>query len=239
MNAHSERHREIRYADIMNTPILEVKNVTKTVETPQGPLTILHDVSFRVMPGEKVAIIGPSGSGKSTLLSLIGLLDTPTQGEVYLGGVRVDSLTDRDAAKLRNEKIGFVFQSFELIQPFTVYENVSAPLEIGHATVAEAHITELISSVGLRPRMHALPPTLSGGEKQRVAIARALAHDPDIILADEPTGSLDSATGANVLELLLEATKKRGKTLMVITHDERVTEKMDRVLRIESGKLVV
>lgn len=221
------------------TPILEVKNVTKTVETPQGPLTILHDVSFSVMPGEKVAIIGPSGSGKSTLLSLIGLLDTPTRGEVHLGGVRVDSLNDRDAAKLRNKKIGFVFQSFELIQPFTVYENVSAPLEIGHATVEATHITELISKVGLRERMHALPPTLSGGEKQRVAIARALAHDPDIILADEPTGSLDSGTGEKILALLLQATEEQGKTLIVITHDERVTDKMDRVLRIESGTLVL
>ncbi len=218
-------------------PVLEVKKVTKTVETPQGPLTILRDVSFTVMPGEKVAIIGPSGSGKSTLLSLMGLLDTPTHGEVHLNGMRVDTLGDREAARLRNEKIGFVFQSFELIQPFTVYENVSAPLEIGHTHVDKETITTLLADMGLGERVHALPPTLSGGEKQRVAIARALAHNPDIILADEPTGSLDSATGEKVLALLLKATTERGKTLIVITHDERVTEKMDRVLRIERGLL--
>ncbi len=218
-------------------PVLEVKKVTKTVETPQGPLTILQNVSFTIMPGEKVAIIGPSGSGKSTLLSLIGLLDTPTNGEVHFNGARVDTLSDREAARLRNEKIGFVFQSFELIQPFTVYENVAAPLEIGHTHVNKEHITTLLTDMGLGERVHVLPPTLSGGEKQRVAIARALAHDPDIILADEPTGSLDSATGEKVLALLLKATTERGKTLMVITHDERVTEKMDRVLRIERGFL--
>ncbi len=219
------------------TPILEVKNVTKTVITPQGPLTILRDVSFSVMPGEKVAVIGPSGSGKSTLLSLIGLLDTPTEGEVHIDGTRVDTLHDRESARLRNSKIGFVFQSFELIQPFTVYENVSAPLEIGHTRVEDEHIVNLLTSVGLSGRIQALPRTLSGGEKQRVAIARALAHDPGIILADEPTGSLDSETGDKVLSLLLDAVKERGKTLIVITHDERVTEKMDRVLRIERGSL--
>lgn len=219
------------------TSILEVKNVTKTVVTPQGPLTILRDVSFSVKPGERVAIMGPSGSGKSTLLSLIGLLDTPTSGEVHIDGIRVDTLTDREAARLRNTKIGFVFQSFELIQPFTVYENVSAPLEIGYTKVQEEHIMNLITSVGLRERIHALPRTLSGGEKQRVAIARALARDPGIILADEPTGSLDSVTGAKVLSLLLDAASTHGKTLIVITHDERVTERMDRVLRIEGGSL--
>ncbi len=219
------------------TPILEVKNVTKTVETPQGPLTILRDVSFSVMPGEKVAVIGPSGSGKSTLLSLIGLLDTPTEGEVYIDGKRVDTLKDQESARLRNSKIGFVFQSFELIQPFTVYENVSAPLEIGHTNVKDEYIVNLLTSVELEGRIHALPRTLSGGEKQRVAIARALAHDPGIILADEPTGSLDSETGEKVLSLLLRATTERGKTLIVITHDERVTQKMDRVLRIERGSL--
>jgi putative ABC transport system ATP-binding protein len=229
----------MRYSDTMTlSPILEVKNVTKTVDTPQGPLTILHDVSFSVSSGEKVAIIGPSGSGKSTLLSIIGLLDTPTKGEVYLDSVRVDTLMDHDAAKLRNEKIGFIFQSFELIQPFTVYENVSAPLEIGQSDVSKTAITELLSSVGLTERVHALPPTLSGGEKQRVAIARALAHNPEIILADEPTGSLDGATGEKVLSLLLQRTEETGKTLIVITHDERVTKKMNRVLRIESGKLI-
>lgn len=219
------------------TPILEVKNVTKTVETPQGPLTILRDVSFSILPGEKVAIIGPSGSGKSTLLSLMGLLDTPTEGEVYLDGTRVDTHTDSEAARLRNTKIGFVFQSFELIQPFTVFENVSAPLEIGHMKVTHENITALLTNVGLGERMHALPRTLSGGEKQRVAIARALAPDPEIILADEPTGSLDTETGEKVLSLLLQAASERGKTLIVITHDERVTNTMDRVLRIQGGLL--
>lgn len=219
------------------TPILQVTNVTKTVETPQGPLTILRNVSFSVGRGERVAIIGPSGSGKSTLLSLIGLLDTPTEGEIRMDGVRVDTLTDREAARLRNKMLGFVFQSFELIQPFTVYENIAAPLEIGRVRPDPAQIQKLIERVGLHERVHALPPTLSGGEKQRVAIARALAHDPDIILADEPTGSLDSATGEHVLSLLLEASKEKEKTLIVITHDERVTEKVDHVLRIERGTL--
>ncbi len=223
----------------MNTiePLLKVHGVGKEVETPQGPLTILRDVSFQVMPGEKVAIIGPSGSGKSTLLSLIGLLDTPSLGDIAINGVNTNGLTDMETAKLRNTLIGFIFQSFELIQPFTVYENITAPLEIGKRDIQENQIAKLMEQVGLTHRSDALPRTLSGGEKQRVAIARALAHDPALLLADEPTGSLDRTTGERVLTLLLDAVREASKTLIIITHDEHIAEKMDRVFVIENGSL--
>lgn len=212
--------------------LLEVRNVSKSFETLRSSLSILEDVSFTVRAGEKVAIVGPSGSGKSTLLSLLGLLDSPSSGAVIFNGQDTGNLSDDEKARLRNEDIGFIFQSFELIAPFTVNENVAAPLEIGGVLVDGEAVRGILEELGLGRRRFAMPATLSGGEKQRVAIARAMIHNPALILADEPTGSLDRETGERVFDMLLQAVGERGSTLIIITHDESVARKMDRVLRI-------
>jgi len=218
-------------------PILEVKNLSKWFNISKGDISILNDVSFTIYEGEKVAILGPSGSGKTTLLSLIGLLDVPDNGIIEISGQNTKNLTSDEQAMFRNEKIGFIFQSFELISPFTVSENITAPLEIGNKTLIESDINTLITQVGLEERRNALPQTLSGGEKQRVAIARALANNPDLILADEPTGSLDRETGRRVISLLLETVAESKRTLIVITHDETITSQMDRVFELKNKTL--
>jgi len=226
------------YEDI-NTkkPILEVNNLSKGFNTTRGDISILKDTSFTIYEGEKVAILGPSGSGKTTLLSLIGLLDVPDSGTIEISGQDTKNLTSDEQAMFRNEKIGFIFQSFELISPFTVSENITAPLEIGNKSLNEGDIDTLITQVGLNERRNALPQTLSGGEKQRVAIARALANNPDLILADEPTGSLDRETGRRVISLLLETVAESKRTLIIITHDETITAQMDRVFELKNKTL--
>ena len=220
-----------------NQPILRMTDVGKRFMTDQGEIVILDNVSAQIMPGETVAIIGPSGSGKSTLLSLIGLLDTPTQGDIFIDEQNVKSMSEKDKAQFRNKKIGFIFQSFELISPFSVSENIAAPLEIGGRKVEGGVVEQMLREVGLSARADALPYTLSGGEKQRVAIARALIHSPALLLADEPTGSLDRATGERVMTLLLDAVTKRDATLVVITHDETIASRMDRVFEIKNQTL--
>ncbi len=214
-------------------PILNMQHVSKRFKTSSSEITILHDVSLTIMPGEKIAIIGPSGSGKSTLLSLIGLLDTPTTGEVTIAGRNVELMDEREMAYFRNEKIGFVFQSFELISPFSVSENIAAPLDIGGKDLPKETLSQILTEVGMLDRADALPYTLSGGEKQRVAIARAMVHKPALLLADEPTGSLDRTTGERVLRLLLEAVAEHQTTLIIITHDESIANRMDRVFEIK------
>ena len=220
-----------------NQPILRMTDVGKRFLTDQGEIVILDNVSAQIMPGETVAIIGPSGSGKSTLLSLIGLLDTPTHGNIFIDEQNVKSMSEKDKAQFRNKKIGFIFQSFELISPFSVSENIAAPLEIGGRKVEGGVVEQMLGEVGLSARADALPYTLSGGEKQRVAIARALIHSPALLLADEPTGSLDRATGERVMTLLLDAVTKRDATLVVITHDETIASRMDRVFEIKNQTL--
>ena len=220
-----------------NQPILRLTDVSKRFATASGEIAILDQVSAQVMPGETVAIIGPSGSGKSTLLSLIGLLDTPTHGDIFIAERNVKGLSEKEKALFRNEKIGFIFQSFELISPFSVAENIAAPLEIGGKKIEAGVVEQMLAEVGLTARADALPYTLSGGEKQRVAIARALIHKPALLLADEPTGSLDRATGDRVMTLLLDAVTKRDATLVVITHDESIATKMDRVFEIKNQTL--
>ena len=220
-----------------NKPILRMTDVGKCFQTDQGEIVILDNVSAQIMPGETVAIIGPSGSGKSTLLSLIGLLDTPTHGDIFIDEQNVKSMSEKDKAQFRNKKIGFIFQSFELISPFSVAENIAAPLEIGGRKVEAGVVEAMLGEVGLFARADALPYTLSGGEKQRVAIARALIHSPALLLADEPTGSLDRATGERVMTLLLDAVTKRDATLVVITHDETIASRMDRVFEIKNQTL--
>jgi len=222
---------------IQNEPILEIHNVSKRFKTASGEITILDNVSAVIRAGEKVAIIGPSGSGKSTLLSLIGLLDVPSEGEVSIAGRSIKDMNEEEKAYFRNEKIGFIFQSFELISPFSVSENIAAPLEIGKKKFSSDVVSGMLAEVDLTLRADALPHTLSGGEKQRVAIARALIHKPVLLLADEPTGSLDRATGERVLKLLLDAVTERHTTLVVITHDESIANRMDRVFEIKDRTL--
>ncbi len=218
-------------------PILELHTVGKSFNTAAGELVIFKSATASIMPGEKVAIIGPSGSGKSTLLSLIGLLDTASEGEVKLAGRNVSEMSETEKSQFRNEVIGFIFQSFELISPFSVRENIAAPLEIAGKCVDKAVIDQMLEEVGLTNRAAALPYTLSGGEKQRVAIARALIHTPKLLLADEPTGSLDRVTGQRVLSQLLTAVSERNTTLVVITHDESIATQMDRVFEIKDQML--
>ena len=217
--------------------ILKLTNLSKTFLSPRGELSILENVSCDIKKGEKIAIVGPSGSGKSTLLSLIGLLDTPTAGTVEIAGVQTESLSEAEQARFRNQKIGFIFQSFELISPFTTEENIAAPQEIAQKTVAKNELTQLIERLGLEERRNAMPQTLSGGEKQRVAIGRALMNNPALILADEPTGSLDRETGERVLSLLIEAVTEPDTTLIIITHDESVASRMDRVFELKNKML--
>lgn len=222
---------------MQNEPILRLENVSKQFKTAAGEITILKNVSISVMPGEKVAIIGPSGSGKSTFLSLVGLLDTPTEGNILISGRNIKDMGEKEKSLFRNEKIGFIFQSFELISPFSVSENIASPLEIGGKSDVVEVVNQMLSEVRLMDRADALPYTLSGGEKQRVAIARALINKPPLLLADEPTGSLDRATGERVLSLLLEAVTERQTTLIVITHDESIASRMDRVFEIKNCNL--
>jgi len=221
----------------MNQPShISLSNITKTFATKAGPVVILEGLNLEINEGEKVAIVGPSGSGKSTLLSLLAGLDTPTEGTLSVAGVELTTLGERALAQYRNETVGVIFQSFELVVPFTVQENVAAPLDIkGRAD--SARVALLLSRVGLGERVDAYPQTLSGGEKQRVAIARALVNSPSIILADEPTGSLDRETGKAVLDLLFEEITREKKTLVVITHDQEIARRMDRVFELRGKQL--
>lgn len=223
-----------------NNTIVRIKNLKKQFENGSEALVIFENTNLEIKHGEKVAIIGPSGSGKSTLLSLLAGLDKPSSGEIFVKELQVDKLSDNELSNYRNREVSIIFQSFELISPFTAIENVSSPLDIrGDQTSSTntASASALLEEVGLIKRKNSFPSTLSGGEKQRVAIARALASDTDIILADEPTGSLDSKTGEMILDLLLKEVSKRSKTLIIITHDMRIAEKMDRIIELKDRNL--
>jgi putative ABC transport system ATP-binding protein len=219
-----------------NTHHLMLKNLNKSFRAGNETLPILQHIDVSINHGETVAIIGPSGSGKSTLLSLLAGLDRPDSGQVVIRQQELGSLSDRELALFRNQHIGIIFQSFELITPFTVLENIHAPLDLAKKKDLEK-AQEIAKRVGLEHRLHAYPRTLSGGEKQRVAIARALINDPELILADEPTGSLDQHTSQAVLDLLLEEVRNRSKTLVVITHDRTLADRMDRTLELREGRL--
>ena len=218
--------------------IIELKNVTKYFEENGKKVEILDELSLTVNEGEKIAIIGPSGSGKSTILSLLAGLDIPQSGEVIVGGKTINKLDEKTLARYRNEEIGIIFQSFELILPFSVRENISAPQDI-KKEINDKRVDSLIERVNLVKKSHSAVTNLSGGEKQRVAIARALSNNPSIILADEPTGSLDRLTGNLVLDLLVNITTKEKRTLIVITHDEVMAKKMDKVYLLQDKKLVL
>ena len=210
----------------------------KTVDNGGSPLTILQDISFAVMPGETVAIVGASGSGKSTLLGLLAGLDEPSSGEVRLDGESLNALNEDQRARLRGRLLGFVFQSFQLLPSLTAVENVMLPLELAGADKAGALAREWLERVGLGHRLKHYPKHLSGGEQQRVALARAFAPNPRLVLADEPTGNLDAATGQQIIELMFDLNARQGTTLLLVTHDEAIAARCGRTLRIQSGRLI-
>ncbi|MBY0498887.1 putative ABC transport system ATP-binding protein [Nitrosomonas ureae] len=223
----------------VNQPILWTHALTKQVSTGDTQLTILQDIDLQVYAGEAVAIIGASGSGKSTLLGLLAGLDLPTAGKVHLDAVDIFTLDEDSRAALRGKILGFVFQSFQLLPALTAIENVMLPLELSQQNKnAEAIARKLLERVGLAKRLNHYPKQLSGGEQQRVAIARAFATDPKLLLADEPTGNLDSATGIQIIDLMFELNREHGTTLVLVTHDEVLSRRCSRQIRLADGKLV-
>lgn len=220
-----------------DVPVVDVMSLGKTVDNGGEPLTILQDISFSVMPGETVAIVGASGSGKSTLLGLLAGLDVPTAGEIRLDGVSLAALDEDDRARQRGKLLGFVFQSFQLLPSLNALENVMLPLELAGSKMAGGAARDWLERVGLEHRLKHYPKHLSGGEQQRVALARAFVANPRLILADEPTGNLDAATGQQIIDLMFDLNTKQGTTLILVTHDEAIAARCGRVLRIQSGRL--
>lgn len=220
-----------------HSPVLSVEHLTKKVPSPEGELTVLSQVDFTIGEGQTAAILGPSGAGKSTLLGLLAGLDHPSGGRVVLNGQDLFALNEDQRAQLRGALIGFVFQSFQLLPSLTALENVMLPLELtGHRDAREA-AAAVLERVGLGPRLLHYPRQLSGGEQQRVAIARAFAPQPKLLLADEPTGNLDSQTGARIIELLFSLNREQGATLILVTHDEDLAGRCQRRLLMDGGRL--
>ncbi|HKP60884.1 MAG TPA: ABC transporter ATP-binding protein [Polyangiales bacterium] len=217
---------------------LECRGVTRQLQSGTVALTVLDGIDLRIARGEVVAIVGPSGSGKSTLLGLLAGLDRPSLGSVRVLGTALESLDEDGLARLRRERIGFVFQTFQLLGNLTARENVLLPLELRGVRDAAARCDALLQRVGLGARGHHYPTQLSGGEQQRVALARAFAPQPDILLADEPTGNLDPRTGQAVFELMLELRAQHGSTLVVVTHDARIADQADRRIQLDAGRIV-
>jgi putative ABC transport system ATP-binding protein len=217
--------------------MIELHGVSKSVPSGGGTLTILHSVDLTIPGGRVAAITGPSGSGKSTMLGLIAGLDAPTEGYVVIDGVNITALDEDGLARLRGARIGFVFQFFHLLPSLTAYENVLVPMEIAGVRDAAARASVLLSEVGLEDRADHYPSQLSGGEQQRIAVARALANDPPLLLADEPTGNLDSATGHAIIELLLGINRARGTTLVLVTHDPELAARAEVVIALKDGRV--
>jgi len=224
--------------DDSNDKIIRVAAVGKTVPNGSTGLTILRDISFEVRAGEAVAIVGVSGSGKSTLLGLLAGLDTPSAGRIQIDGHDLFALDEDGRAALRGRMIGFVFQSFQLLPAMTALENVMLPLELAGSRGARAAALGMLERVGLAERLGHYPKQLSGGEQQRVAIARAFVTQPALLLADEPTGNLDAGTGSQIIDLMFELNRERRTTLLLVTHDEALSQRCDRMLRLAAGELV-
>jgi putative ABC transport system ATP-binding protein len=220
------------------TSVLAARGIGKTVKSGDRDLVILRDIDLAVMPGEAVAILGASGSGKSTLLALLAGLDTPTSGTVQLDGADLFALDEDARAELRGRSVGFVFQSFQLLPSLTALENVMLPLELAARADAEAAARGILARVGLAERLHHYPKHLSGGEQQRVALARAFVVRPKLLLADEPTGSLDAESGEAVISLLFELNREAGTTLLLVTHDEQLARRCQRAVRLAAGRIV-
>lgn len=217
--------------------ILKTKNLCKYYGNGENEVKALQDVNIEIERGEFVAVVGKSGSGKSTLLHMLGGLDHPTDGKVYIGKKNIFSYKEDELAVFRRRKIGFIFQSFNLISSLNVWENIIFPISLDGKKIDEAFLKDIIQTLGLEKKLHNFPNTLSGGQQQRVAIARAIASKPEILLADEPTGNLDSKTSAEVMGMLKMSVEKYGQTLVMITHDEDIAQIADRILVIEDGKV--
>lgn len=219
--------------------ILEVRELTKVFKSGDHSLTVLNNLSFSVERGISCAIVGPSGSGKTTLLGLCAGLDNPSGGSVSLNNTEISSLSESELTSIRNSEIGFVFQSFQLISTLTALENVMVPVELRGVPFkkVKTKALELLNNVGLKDRTHHYPNQLSGGEQQRVGLARAFIHEPSILFADEPTGNLDDETSASIEELLFDLNKKQGTTLIIVTHDMKLAQKCDRIIRLKSGSV--
>src|SRR6187549_60900 len=222
--------------DLMS--VLKAENLTKKVTSPEGMLTIVDDVSLDIAAAESVAIVGASGAGKSTLLALLAGLDSPTSGRITLAGADLTALDEDGRARLRAERVGFVFQSFHLVPSLTAIENVMLPLELAGLPNARSAAAEVLAQVNLSPRREHYPRQLSGGEQQRVALARAFVTRPSLLFADEPTGNLDTHTGQAIIELLFELNADAGTTLVLVTHDEHLASRCSRLLRLDGGRLV-
>lgn len=220
------------------TSIVQSVNLGKQVQSGDQPLTILHDVSFAVEPGESLAILGASGAGKSTLLGLLAGLDVPSSGTVHLDGADLFAFDEDGRARVRGRLAGFVFQSFQLLPALSALENVTLPLELRGVADARQRAAAMLQRVGLAERMTHLPKHLSGGEQQRVALARAFVTEPKILFADEPTGNLDAASGAAIIELMFEMNSERNTTLILVTHDEALARRCSRQLRLAGGRVV-
>ena len=218
--------------------MIDLRGVSKTVDSGGRPLTILHALDLSIASGQFLAVVGPSGSGKSTLLGLLAGLDAPSTGQILIDGVDITTLGEDQLARLRGEKIGFVFQFFHLVPALTAFENILVPMEIAGRREAVVRARQLLDEVGLSDRGHHYPSQLSGGEQQRVAIARALANDPPIVLADEPTGNLDSSTGRHIIDLLLSVQRSRRSTLVLVTHDVELAALADARLVLRDGRPV-
>ncbi len=219
-------------------PAIHVKNLSKRVADATGELTILHNIEFSVAAGETVAIVGASGSGKSTLLGILAGLDTPSEGTVELGGVDIFALDEDGRALLRKNQLGFVFQSFQLLMHLNALENVMLPLELRGDKDAKQKAEQMLAKVGLSSRLKHYPKFLSGGEQQRVALARAFVTEPPLLFADEPTGSLDAATGEAVIQLMFELNRERGSSLVLVTHDLSIAARCGRTISIAAGRLI-
>ena len=231
---------EIAVSNTERRVVMDVREITKILPLGREHIDILKGISFQILSGEFVSIVGPSGSGKSTLLGIIAGLDNPCTGQVLIDGVDITRMSEGRLAEVRNSKIGMVFQSFNLIPTLTAQENVEVPLYVGkHKGSPSARAKELLGLVGLSHRLSHRPNQLSGGEQQRVAIARALATDPAFVIADEPTGNLDAKNGENVLKLIAYLRAQTGKTFIIATHDPTLAERMDRVIKLDDGVLRV
>jgi putative ABC transport system ATP-binding protein len=222
---------------VNESAVLAANNVTKQVSSPEGSLTILSAVSFAIDRGDSVAIVGASGAGKSTLLALLAGLDLPTEGEIWLDGINLTNLDEDGRAAIRAASVGFVFQSFHLVPSLNALENVMLPLELAGKDSPRQAAMDILQQVGLGERWSHYPAQLSGGEKQRVAIARSFATEPAVLFADEPTGNLDSKTGDHVIDLMFEFNRHSSTTLILVTHDEALAARCDRVLGLDAGRL--
>ncbi len=218
--------------------MLKVSGLTKTYPSGGSQLTVLDDVSFEVKRGDSCAIVGPSGSGKTTLLGLCAGLDRATSGSVVLNGITIDQLSEDEKAAVRNQNVGFIFQSFNLMPTLTALENVMIPLELRKDKSARSKAAELLARVGLGDRQNHYPTQLSGGEQQRVSIARAFANAPAILFADEPTGNLDNETGKTIEKLIFELNKDAGTTLVMVTHDLELAQQTNRVIQMKGGRII-